>query len=194
MLKGEAVALRLVRDDDLPLLERWMADPAAAAGSYQRYQLEHGRALTHLFHQNGLVTRDSGFLIIQLLAEDKPIGFVRYATQDFPDPDVLSMDIGYGIAEVEYRGYGYATEAVGLLLDYLFANYPVERVGAVTDSENTPSCRLLERLGFMREGTLRRAMFRGGAWRDVALYGILREEWKGTTMTILRRKEGHGHP
>jgi len=73
MLKGEAVALRLVRDDDLPLLERWMADPEAAAGSYQRYQLEHGRALTHLFHQNGLVTRDSGFLIIQLLAEDKPI-------------------------------------------------------------------------------------------------------------------------
>jgi RimJ/RimL family protein N-acetyltransferase len=67
---------------------------------------------------------------------------------------------------------------VGLLVEYLLSGYPTERVAAFTDIENAPAQRLLERLGFQREGVLRRATFRDGRWRDLAIYGILREEWE----------------
>ena len=73
---------------------------------------------------------------------------------------------------------GYAKEAVKLLVDYLFSGYPVERIGDFTDEGNIPAQRVMEGVGFQREGTLRRAMFRDGQWRDIAVYGILRQEWK----------------
>jgi aminoglycoside 6'-N-acetyltransferase len=177
MLRGERVIVRPMKDEDVPILAAWTADVGKTTGDYQRYQLEHGRMLTTLYAQNGLISRESGFLIIELAAEQKPIGFVRYTAGHFPDPDIANIDVGYGIAEPEYRGKGYAGEALALLLDYIFAAYPVERVSAYTDPQNIPSRRLLERLGFICEGTMRSAIFHHGDWRDLCIYGILRREW-----------------
>ncbi len=181
MLNGQRVIVRPLQDQDVPVLAAWAADPAKASGEYQRFQLEHARLLAGQYAQNGLLSRDGAFLIVELAQEHLPIGFVRYSSSHFPDPDVPGIDIGYGIAEPSYRGKGYAGEALALLLDYLFAGYPVERVSAYTDAENVPSRRLLERLGFACEGTMRLAMFRHGAWHDVCIYGILRREWVGRT-------------
>ena len=177
MLRGKRIVVRPMRDEDVPVVAAWAADPAKASGDFQRFQLEHGRLLTGMYAQGGLIGRDSGFMIVELVAQRKQIGFVRYNTGQFPDPDIASVDIGYGIAEPEHRGKGYATESVALLLDYLFSGYVVERVSAFTDAENTASRRLLEHLGFVCEGTMRSATFRQGAWRDMCIYGILRREW-----------------
>jgi ribosomal-protein-alanine N-acetyltransferase len=68
---------------------------------------------------------------------------------------------------------------VNLLLRYLYESFPTERIMAVTNCENIPSQRVLEGLGFRREGVLRRAMFRGGCWSDALIYGLLRGELKG---------------
>lgn len=54
----------------------------------------------------------------------------------------------------------------------------VERISALTDAENAPCRRMLEKLGFRCEGVMRRATFRDGRRRDLALYGLLREEWE----------------
>jgi RimJ/RimL family protein N-acetyltransferase len=51
-------------------------------------------------------------------------------------------------------------------------------VAAFTDAENVPAQRVLQKLGFQHEGLLRRASFRDGRWCDMAVYGVLREEWK----------------
>ena len=72
------------------------------------------------------------------------------------------------------RGYGAAAQA--LLARYLFETYTVERVEASTDVENIPEQRALERAGFTREGVLRRAQWRAGAWHDVCLFSKLRGE------------------
>lgn len=177
MLCGKRVVVRPMRDEDLPTLAVWSADPDKAAGPYQRFQLEHGRLLAAMYAQTGLVGRESGFLMVEVASEQKTIGFVRYTSSPFPDADVPGIDIGYGIADADYRRKGYATEALVLLLDYLFSGYPIERISAYTDADNTPSRRLLARLGFSCEGTLRSAVFRDGRWHDMCIYGILRREW-----------------
>ena len=99
----------------------------------------------------------------------------------FPDADMPHPEIGCGITEVSARRQGLAKEAVGLLVGYLFAGYTSERISAVTDAENGPAQRLLEALGFRREGVLRRASFRDGKWCDMVIYGLLRDEWQPQT-------------
>ena len=76
------------------------------------------------------------------------------------------------------RKKGYATEAVQLIVDYLFLSKELVRVQAITGVDNFASCRVLEKAGFTKEGIMRKSGFIRGEWKDGCLYSILREEWK----------------
>ena len=76
----------------------------------------------------------------------------------------------------EWRRQGHGTRAQRRLAEYLFETTRAERIEATTDVENTAERRALERAGFAFEGVLRRAQFRDGAWRDMALYSLMRGE------------------
>jgi len=52
------------------------------------------------------------------------------------------------------------------------------RIQATTDVRNAASQKVLEKVGFKKEGTIRKCFFMRGEWRDAYLYSILREEWK----------------
>jgi aminoglycoside 6'-N-acetyltransferase len=107
----------------------------------------------------------------------------------FPDADLPYPEVGFGIPEVTARGKGYAQEGVGLLVEYLLAGYPVARIAALTDEENKPAQRVLEKVGFQREGVLRRATFRDGQWCDITIYGLLRHEAGAKSLAREERRE-----
>jgi len=73
----------------------------------------------------------------------------------------------------EARGHGHGTQAHQLLVDYLFAHTTVHRIEAATETGNIAEQKALDRAGFSREGVVRGARWRGGAWRDEVLYSIL---------------------
>jgi RimJ/RimL family protein N-acetyltransferase len=87
------------------------------------------------------------------------------------------MEIGYFFAPSERRK-GYGTEAVQLMVDYLFLSKDLARIQAIVDVRNRASQRVVEKAGFQREGTIRKCLFNRGELRDYYLYSILREEWK----------------
>jgi RimJ/RimL family protein N-acetyltransferase len=58
----------------------------------------------------------------------------------------------------------------------LFDTTTVHRLCANTEADNAAEQRALEKCGFRREGVLRQAGFRGGRWRDVVVYGRLRDD------------------
>jgi len=87
------------------------------------------------------------------------------------------MEIGYFLIPEE-RGKGSGTEAVQLMVDYLFLSKDLSRIHAVTDVINTASQKVLEKAGFQREGTMRKSVYVKGGLRDYYLYSILREDWK----------------
>ena len=64
------------------------------------------------------------------------------------------------------------------MVDYLFLSKDLVRIQAIIDVMNKASQRVVEKAGFQREGTIRKALFNRGEWRDYYLYSILREEWK----------------
>lgn len=176
MIKGSRIALRPIQDKDWPTIEEWGRDKDALWGPYQRFQMDQIPLLRHAFQLTGLLKRESGFLLIETIQDQEVVGFVRYSLIPYPDADMPYPEIGFGIPKADARGKGYAREAVNLLVEYLFAGYPVERIIAFTDRENIPAQRLMQGLGFQQEGTLRRSMFRAGQWRDILLFGILRQE------------------
>jgi RimJ/RimL family protein N-acetyltransferase len=178
MLRGTQILLRPLQDDDWPILDGWGQDREALWGRFQRHQMDHLPLLHAAYEQSGLLGRESGFLLVETRKGQNVVGFVRYTLLQFPDADCPYPEIGFGIPVTEARGKGYAKEAVGLLVEYLLSGYPVERVASFTDVENTPAQRVLAGLGFQRAGVLRRVSFRDGRWCDMAVYGILREEWE----------------
>ena len=70
------------------------------------------------------------------------------------NPDHRSASLGYCLRKAAW-GQGYATEAARALLQWAFDALDLNRVQAGTDTRNTSSARVLEKLGFVREGTLR---------------------------------------
>ncbi|MDJ0851378.1 MAG: GNAT family protein [Myxococcota bacterium] len=87
--------------------------------------------------------------------------------------------LGYGI-HADHRGQGLTGEAIGAVLDEAFAVYgQLTKVTAHTDARNRSSSRLLEKLGFTHEGTVRlSAVTSKGELVDDAIYGLLRSEWR----------------
>jgi RimJ/RimL family protein N-acetyltransferase len=92
-----------------------------------------------------------------------------------------AVTVGYAIKPSEH-GKGYGTEALQLMVDYLFLAKDIHRVQANTDPENTASQRILDKVGFRKEGASRKSSFVRGQWRDECHYSILREEWKEPKM------------
>jgi RimJ/RimL family protein N-acetyltransferase len=91
--------------------------------------------------------------------------------------DPRQCDIGFTIS-MEYQRHGYATEAVSLLVSYLFAQRGKHRITASCDPRNAASIALLERLGMRREGHLRESTWAKGEWTDDLVYALLRSEWQ----------------
>jgi RimJ/RimL family protein N-acetyltransferase len=94
--------------------------------------------------------------------------------------DPRLVEIGFTFARAHQRR-GYATEAVGHLLQYLFTAQherpPAHRVSASCDVRNVRSAGLLERLGMRREAHHVESAWYGGEWTSEYTYAQLRREW-----------------
>jgi ribosomal-protein-alanine N-acetyltransferase len=90
--------------------------------------------------------------------------------------DFRSASLGYCLTEAAW-GQGYATEAAGGLLRWAFETLDLNRVQAEADTRNAASARVLEKLGFVLEGTLREDCVVDGVVSDSWVYGLLEREW-----------------
>ena len=89
-----------------------------------------------------------------------------------------TAEIGYTVGAA-YQGRGLATVGVALLLDRVFSQTTLRRLFAHVHEKNAASIRVLEKLGFTREGLLREHYIVNGAPANEVAFGILRREWSG---------------
>ena len=88
-----------------------------------------------------------------------------------------TAELGYYIAE-EYWGKGIMTEAVKQICEYVFDNSDIIRIYAEPFAYNIASCRVLEKVGFQYEGTLRSNAVKNGKVIDMEMYSLLKAEIK----------------
>jgi RimJ/RimL family protein N-acetyltransferase len=85
-------------------------------------------------------------------------------------------ELGFALARA-FWGRGLMLEALPALIQFAFGHLDLHRIEADTDPRNTASMRVLERLGFQREGLLRERYFQLGEAQDAVVYGLLRRDW-----------------
>ena len=85
-------------------------------------------------------------------------------------------ELGYWIAVVEW-GHGYATEAARAVAVFGFTTLELHRIQARHFTRNEASGTVMKKLGMQLEGVNREAYLRWGRFEDVAIYGVLAQEW-----------------
>lgn len=99
------------------------------------------------------------------------IGFVNFNKQS------RRIEIGYWI-DKDFEGRGIIGKACKALINYAFDELEMNRVEIHCSTENTRSRAIPERLGFTFEGVLRQSEWRHTRFYDMAIYGLLKDEWK----------------
>jgi RimJ/RimL family protein N-acetyltransferase len=98
------------------------------------------------------------------------IGFVLHS-----DVERVSAEIGYWLGEA-YWGRGIATEALVAVTGYAIRTHDLTRLFAVPFAWNDPSCRVLEKAGYVLEGRLRRSAIKDGVITDQMQYAFIAPE------------------
>ena len=117
--------------------------------------------------------RDEFQFAVEPRAVGHIVGSVRIRIRDSVS---AQADVGFGL-DSEFRGRGFATEALHAVLRFGFEELRMHRIWATTDTRNEGSWKLLERAGFRREGLMRDHKRVRGAWQDSYLYAVLAPEW-----------------
>ncbi len=158
--------LRIIEREDLSLVKKWVND-LEFAGEYEEISQETKADLEKQYDQ---LTEGQWFFVEK--KDGSRIGYVAHYTVSGK-----LTEIGYSLVPSE-RGKGYGTEAIKIVVDYLFLSKDIVRIQANTDPRNAASQRVLEKAEFEKEGIMRKSFFCRGEWRGTTLFSILREEWK----------------
>jgi RimJ/RimL family protein N-acetyltransferase len=168
------VALLLVAEADLAILERLTQDPESAGEFAWRgwYKLTRYR---QWWAENRLISDDIGVLMVD--RDGDRLGFVTWYKVP-STPGCHYWNIGIALLP-EARGKGYGAQAQRRLAQYLFKHTTVQRIEASTEVGNVAEQRALEKAGFTREGVHRSTGWRDGAYRDEVWYSMVRTDLPG---------------
>lgn len=113
---------------------------------------------------------------VTLRGSDEMIGIID-VTPDYLRYGVTSANISYSMHE-QFAGHGYMTEALQLMIQYIFQEMNKEVIAVRVFKGNEASASLIDKLGFTHEGTLRKCV-KGNddIIYDDLLFSLLREKW-----------------
>jgi [ribosomal protein S5]-alanine N-acetyltransferase len=89
-------------------------------------------------------------------------------------------EIGFEMSKEQW-GKGIAAEAVEAIISYGFEQMNFQRIEALIEPDNLPSQKLVEKLGFIREGLLRNYEFTCGKFDDLYMYSLLKQDFDKMT-------------
>ncbi|MET9484298.1 GNAT family N-acetyltransferase [Streptomyces sp. NPDC006638] len=169
LLQTPRLRLRRFQADDVPAFSAYQSDPDVAR--YQSWTppvpVAEATRLVERFAAADPALPGWFQYAIELKADGCLIGDVGVNLHE----NLMQAEMGFTLA-ADRQGHGYATEAVRAVLDDLFAR-GLRRVSAECDVRNTRSARLLERVGFQREGLRPAYTWLKGEWTDDLLFGLL---------------------
>lgn len=176
-LTTERLILRAFRTEDAGDLFEYLSDP-------QTYRFEPGEPIdrSEAVNRAGEMAISPDFWAVELKSNGKVIGQI-YLKQVEP-LEILTCELGY-ILSPAFQRQGYASEAAAALANRELTAGGMHRVVAHCNPDNVASWKLLEKIGFRREGLLRQNIFfrRDSAgkpvWTDTYVYARLATEARG---------------
>jgi N-acetyltransferase len=173
VLKGQRVELQPISLEHFDGL--WEAAKPEEIWTYMATKVRNQVEMKQMI-QSAIEARDKGsHYTFTVFNQNQIIGSTR-----FLDISTVhnSAEIGFTWYHPGVWGSNVNTECKYLLLSHAFDNWNLTRVQLKTDLRNQRSQRAIERLGAVKEGTLRKdRVISDGYVRDTVFYSILRDEW-----------------
>jgi ribosomal-protein-alanine N-acetyltransferase len=188
-LHGPTLVLRYAIPEDAPALFELASDREVTRyfswGPYTRIE----EPVAYIVGLAGRRERGEQLDLLVVHRTDGPIGVVGLSELSRRDRRAV---VGTWLGR-RWWGSGANAEVKALVAHLAFAHLGLERLGAYADVENVRSQAALARLGFVREGLLRRWHRHGAAAHDVHVYGLLRDEWETSSLAAVPAVL-HGEP
>ena len=171
-LETARLVLRPLNHADLDDLFEYAQDPDVyLMGMWQPYESATD-ARKHLDELLSLYMKGLMWWAIERKADRKMIGRIELTNVDREDKHA---EISYALNSNFWR-QGIMSEAMEKIVDYAFNKMNLNRLYARTLTDNAPSCKLLEKFGFQREGHLREHSQVKGYPEDIYFYGLLKSD------------------
>ncbi|MHC5209869.1 MAG: GNAT family N-acetyltransferase [Planctomycetota bacterium] len=173
-LETERLVLRPLEDGDAEFVFRHFSDPDVTRHLLDSPPLREQSEAKEMirFYKTYEAGRANRWCIVRK-ADKTAIGTCGFHCHALPH---RRAEIGYDLGPSAW-GQGFMTEALGAALDHGFGPMGLHRIEAIVFRDNVRSVRLLARLGFQPEGTLRDYLLHDGEFFDHTLYALLGEEW-----------------
>jgi ribosomal-protein-alanine N-acetyltransferase len=170
ILKTERLNLRPLEAEDAAAIHLMMSDAEVMAFWDSEVIDDPALTIDIVERQLGEAARDEARYWTMQLAADG--GFLGLCDLSEIDRRHSRADVGFMVAR-RYWGGGYTFEAMHAVIGHAAQGLRLKRLQARTHLGNVRSMRLLDRLGFKREGLLRGYVERDGERRDCVLFGLL---------------------
>jgi RimJ/RimL family protein N-acetyltransferase len=170
-LIGKRIRLRAIERSDIPTFVLWFNDPEVRKNLL--VYMPMSQAQEERWFEAQLEDQDRHILGIETL-DGALIGNIGLENINWRDN---KAELGIVIGEKEYWNNGYGSEAIIILLDFVFRQMNLRRVFLRVFEDNKRAMRCYEKCGFKVEGRLREAHFADGKYNDELVMGILRHEF-----------------
>jgi RimJ/RimL family protein N-acetyltransferase len=172
MLMGKLVNLRAVEPADYELLWRWVNMP-----EIMKYWGRPGntQSLAEVAEQERMqAARGNSAKFMVETRDGRAIGQIDYYELDWQK---RSAWVSILIADKEYWGGGYGTDAMRTLVRYLFRQLGLHRVSLNVHESNLRAQRSYQKVGFVREGVMRDWAYFDGQWMNAVLMSVLESDF-----------------
>jgi RimJ/RimL family protein N-acetyltransferase len=176
MLSGRLVNLRAVETSDYVLLCQWLNQ-----SDVMLYWGRPGNTVSVdevARSEQAQAARGNSRKYIIETHEGHPIGQIDYYDLDW---QARSAWVSILVADANYWGNGYGTDAMRALLSYLFRQLGLHRVTLTAHESNERAIRSYEKNGFVREGKLREWAYFNGKWENGIIMSVLDQEFERIT-------------
>lgn len=174
MYEGQKVRLREYRREDIPLRLEYINDPEV--GGYLTPDVPYPMTLheEEKWFESLTAVSDTYRFAIETLEDHKFIGGCSIIGVDWKNSVAT---IGIFIGSKDHRSKGYGTDAMKVLLNFIFMQMDINKVRLIVYSYNIAAIKCYERCGFRVEGVLRQEIYKDGKRYDKIAMGILKEEY-----------------
>lgn len=127
-------------------------------------------------HRGGMETYQLSFCFFLLIEKESQLSIGECGFHTW-NKKHHRAELFYLLKSDTYKQKGYMTEALAIVLKYGFENMLLHRLKALIADDNIPSIKLVNRYGFIKEGTMREDYFTNGKYEDSDCYSLLKSEW-----------------
>ena len=175
MYDGKLVRLREYRKSDIKLVLEYINDVEVKRNLNPGIPFPYTMEDEEKWYETNSALNDTYNFAIETIEDKIYFGGCGINNVDWKNSKVV---VGIFIGNKDYWNNGYGTDAMNVLIKFIFEQMNINKIKLHVYSFNERAIKCYEKCGFKQEGVLRKELYRNGQYYDEILMGLLKEEYR----------------